>query len=177
MIENASESHKKVQLEAECNEMDKIETPLIPASGLDRSAEFATAFNHSDADNSVQMVEEDSSEHDGIESMNESPVMNGSTEKDESFIPETQFETSIDFDVGDSSVDYKKTDPKIYTDSVSQIESVKSFISDAIESNDLFSVSEKQDDTCEDVDQENVPIGITEAENGAVIEKGEFKFN
>lgn len=173
MIENVSESHEKVQLEAKCNEMDKFETPLIPASGLDRSAEFAEAVN---ADNSVQMVEGDSSEHDGIESMNESPVMNGSIEKDESFIPETQFETSIDFELGNSSVDYKETDPKIYTESVSQIENVKSFVSDAIESNDLFSVSEKQDDTSEYVDRENVPIGITEAENGTAIEKGKYKF-
>lgn len=122
---------------------------MIPASDLDTSAEFAKALNRSNAENSAQKVEEEDSEHNGNEGINESSVMNGTSKTDESFIPETQFEISIDFELGDSSMDNKKTEPKTHTEIKSQIENVKSFISDAIESNDSISVSAKQDGSCE----------------------------
>lgn len=202
MIENVSESQEKVQLEAECDATDKIEMPLIPASDLDTSGEFDKALNRSDAENLAQKVEEDSSEHDGNEGINGSPVMNGTTEKDESFIPETQLETSIEFMLGGTSADNKVTEPKTHAESVSEIENVKSLTSDAMESKDSISVSEKQEGSCEshemvesitealiqsellltdnagdknqDDDKENAPIQSTDADNHRhILNEGE----
>lgn len=166
MIENVSESQEKVQLEAECNETDKIEIPLIPALDLDTSGEFAKTLNRSDAENLAQKFEEDSNEHDGNEGINESFVMNGTTERDESFIPETQLETSIEFELEGSSADNKETEPKTLTESVSEIENAKSLTSDAMESKDLISVSEKQDGSCERHEMvDNGLVSKTEAES------------
>lgn len=173
MIENVNESHEKVQLKDECNETQKIETPLMPASDLDASDEFAKALNH---------------------------AINRTNEKDELF-------TSTVFELRGNSVDNIKTEPI-----VSQIETVKSFIANAVESNDSFLVSEEQDGSCEsdemvdsglvpktegeiiteafnqteivlaqnagdinqDEDKENVPILSTDADNDIAIDTGEY---
>lgn len=88
--EGESESQQTEEIDAECKKTAEIESALVP------SGEIAEASNVFDADKSI-----------------ECSVTNENTEKDESFIPETQCDTTTDFKMESNNLDSEETSLEI----------------------------------------------------------------
>lgn len=104
-----SEAQQTEEIEAESKETSEIESLLVP------SGEIAEASKGFDAAKSV-----------------ECPVTNETTENDESFIPETQCDTTTDLRMENSNSDNEEIETN-----VSQIENEKS---DVLKCDDLFTM-------------------------------------
>lgn len=87
MNEGVCDAHQTKEIEAECKETAETESPLVP------SGEIIEASNGFDADKSVECT-----------------VSNETTEKDESFIPETQCDTTIDFEMKGNNLYSEETE-------------------------------------------------------------------
>lgn len=177
LYEGDDDVQQTEEIEAECIETVEAESSLVP------SAEFA------------EDVGEPSFTHNANHSVIESAATNETSEEGESFVPETQFDTTNDFEMkSNDSIQFKNGNfeyndsvllPNIQNGSYANHEmgliqqTICTDTSDKMENEVMASegfdsdiVYEKQAGTYEDVEHENLPIELTEAENGAAIEKG-----
>lgn len=182
---NSNEVENEVEeIETEGNQTTEIDSHLVP------SGEIVEALKVLDADDLAEEVGEPSSTANANESVIESLATNGTSEEIELFVPETQLDTTIDFEMKNDNF----TSDSILLPRIDQngscvnhemglVDEMITETSDQIENdgteNDDFDkeiVYEKQADTYEDVAQEIVPIELNEAENDTTIEKGKYSY-
>lgn len=210
LSEEKSEAQPAVEIETECKETAETESPLVPSGDSAEVLKVVDSNNlapiHSnevekdttidngkyniqnakDAESLAQEVGEQSLTHDANQSVIESLPANGSSEEDESFVPETQFDTTNDMEMKSSNFSSFANGQYECNDSIQnnscenhEMRLVDEFItetSDQMEheetKSDLAIVNEKPAGTY----LENVPNELTEPENDIAIAKGKYKF-